>query len=144
MDVGYPYVARRLLTGESPELRRRLLNVLFKDGRFQWQRLENLIAIARSDNNFDVLPTARMGLQFLLSDEGQFLRRQLVLALTEDDRLHTEEVQRLWSLVKDDLQPNRIFNVAIGLLTDLSREGVAAILPQATSFGFFDESQAKN
>ncbi|BAY71567.1 hypothetical protein DSM107007_19100 [Nostoc sp. PCC 7120 = FACHB-418] len=144
VDVGYPYVARRLLTGESPELRRRLLNVLFKDGRFQWQRLENLIAIARSDNNFDVLPTARMGLQFLLSDEGQFLRRQLVLALTEDDRLHTEEVQRLWSLVKDDLQPNRIFNVAIGLLTDLSREGVAAILPQATSFGFFDESQAKN
>ncbi|ABA19944.1 ABC-1 [Trichormus variabilis ATCC 29413] len=144
VDVGYPYVARRLLTGESPELRRRLLNVLFKDGRFQWQRLENLIAIARSDNNFDVLPTARMGLQFLLSDEGQFLRRQLVLALTEDDRLHTEEVQRLWSLVKDDLQPNRILNVAIGLLTDLSREGVAAILPKATSFGFFDEAQSKN
>ncbi|WP_414754781.1 ABC1 kinase family protein [Anabaena sp. CCY 9910] len=144
VDVGYPYVARRLLTGESPELRRRLLNVLFKDGRFQWQRLENLIAIARSDNNFDVLPTARMGLQFLLSDEGQFLRRQLVLALTEDDRLHTEEVQRLWSLVKDDLQPNRILNVAIGLLTDLSREGVAAILPKATYFGFFDEAQSKN
>ncbi|MBD2253166.1 AarF/UbiB family protein [Nostoc parmelioides] len=144
VDVGYPYVARRLLTGESPELRRRLLNVLFKDGRFQWQRLENLIAIARSDNNFDVLPTARMGLQFLLSDEGQFLRRQLVLALTEDDRLHTEEVQRLWSLVKDDLQPNRILNVAIGLLTDLSREGVAAILPKATTFAFLDESQSKN
>ncbi|MEJ1931007.1 AarF/ABC1/UbiB kinase family protein, partial [Nostoc sp. NIES-2111] len=131
LDVGYPYVAKRLLTGESPQLRRRLLNVLFKDGKFQWQRLENLIAIARTDDNFDVLPTARMGLQFLLSDEGQFLRRQLVLALTEDDRLHTEEVQRLWSLVKDDLQPNRIFNVAIGLLTDLSRESVAAILPKA-------------
>ncbi|WP_067775590.1 ABC1 kinase family protein [Nostoc sp. NIES-3756] len=144
LDVGYPYVAKRLLTGESPQLRRRLLNVLFKDGKFQWQRLENLIAIARTDDNFDVLPTARMGLQFLLSDEGQFLRRQLVLALTEDDRLHTEEVQRLWSLVKDDLQPNRIFNVAIGLLTDLSRESVAAILPKAGSFTFFDESSAKN
>jgi predicted unusual protein kinase regulating ubiquinone biosynthesis (AarF/ABC1/UbiB family) len=144
LDVGYPYVAKRLLTGESPQLRRRLLNVLFKDGKFQWQRLENLIAIARTDDNFDVLPTARMGLQFLLSDEGQFLRRQLVLALTEDDRLHTEEVQRLWFLVKDDLQPNRIFNVAIGLLTDLSRESVAAILPKAASFGFFDESSSKN
>ncbi len=144
VDVSYPYVAKRLLTGESPQLRRRLLNVLFKNGKFQWQRLENLIAIARSDGNFDVLPTARMGLQFLLSDEGQFLRRQLVLALTEDDRLHTEEVQRLWFLVKDDLKPNRIFNVAIGLLTDLSRESVAAILPQATSLTFFDESSAKN
>lgn len=133
VEVGYPYIARRLLTGESPELRRRLLNVLFKDGKFQWQRLENLIAIARTDGSFDVLPTAQMGLQLLLSEEGKFLRRQLILALTEDDRLHTEEVQRLWNLVKDDLQPNRLFDVAIGLLTELSREGAAAILPRATS-----------
>ncbi|MBD2388338.1 ABC1 kinase family protein [Cylindrospermum sp. FACHB-282] len=133
VEVGYPYIARRLLTGESPELRRRLLNVLFKDGKFQWQRLENLIAIARTDGNFDVLPTAKMGLQYMLSEEGKFLRRQLVLALTEDDRLHTEEVQRLWNLVKDDLPPNRLLNVAIGILTELSKEGVAAILPKATS-----------
>ncbi|MBD2778466.1 AarF/UbiB family protein [Iningainema tapete] len=134
VDVAYPYVAKRLLTGESPQLRRRLLNVLFKDGKFQWQRLENLIAIARTDHSFDVLPTAQLGLQYLLSDEGKFLRRQLVLALTEDDRLHTEEVQRLWNLVKDDLKPNRLFNVAIEVLSDLSRDA-AAILPKATVFG---------
>ncbi|WP_445634175.1 Protein kinase domain-containing protein [Nostoc sp. DSM 114161] len=135
VEVGYPYIARRLLTGESPALRRRLLNVLFKDGKFQWQRLENLIEIARTDGNFDVVPTAQMGFQYLVSEEGKFLRRQLVIALTEDDRLHTEEVQRLWNLVKDDLKPNRIFNVAIGILTELSREGAAAILPKATFLG---------
>ncbi|MEI6444577.1 MAG: AarF/ABC1/UbiB kinase family protein [Nostocales cyanobacterium ELA583] len=128
VEVGYPYIARRLLTGESPALRRRLLNVLFKNGKFQWQRLENLITIARTDSQFDVLPTAKMGLEFILSEEGKFLRRQLVLAITEDDRLHTEEVQRLWDLVKDDLPPNRLLNVAISLLTEFSREGVAAIL----------------
>ncbi|BAY90991.1 MULTISPECIES: ABC1 kinase family protein [unclassified Tolypothrix] len=144
VEVGYPYIARRLLTGESPELRRRLLNVLFKDGKFQWQRLENLIAIARTDGSFDVLPTAQMGLQFLLSEEGKFLRQQLVLAITEDDRLHTEEVQRLWNLVKDDLQPNRLLNVAIGFLTELSREGAAAILPRATSFMTFGGNSALN
>ncbi len=142
VEVGYPYIARRLLTGESPDLRRRLLNVLFKDGKFQWQRLENLIAIARTDSNFDVLPTAQMGFQYLLSDEGKFLRRQFVLAITEDDRLHTEEVQRLWNLVKDDLQPNRLLNVAIGMLTDLSREGAAAILPKATFLVPFTENQS--
>ncbi|MGM3306521.1 ABC1 kinase family protein [Anabaena sp. WFMT] len=130
VEIGYPYIARRLLTGESPALRRRLLNVLFKNGKFQWQRLENLISIARTDEEFDVLPTAKMGLQFLLSEEGKFLRRQLVLAITEDDRLHTEEVQRLWNLVKDDLPPNRLLNVAVGLLTEFSRESVAAILPK--------------
>ncbi|WP_017315962.1 ABC1 kinase family protein [Mastigocladopsis repens] len=131
VEVAYPYVARRLLTGESAQLRRRLLDVLFKDGKFQWHRLENLIAIARTDGNFDVLPTAQLGLQYLLSDEGKFLQRQLVLALTEDDRLHTEEVQRLWLLVKDDLKPTRLLNVAIEVLTEFSREGVVAILPKA-------------
>lgn len=132
LEVAYPYVARRLLTGESPQLRRRLLNVLFKDGKFQWERLENMIAIARSDNRFDMLPTAQMGLQYLLSNEGKFLQQQLVLALTEDDRLHAQEVQRLWNLVKNDLDPSRLLGAAIGVLTQFSRERVAAILPAFT------------
>jgi hypothetical protein len=90
-----------------------------------------MIAIARSDQNFDLLPTAQLGLQYILSDEGQFLRRQLLLALTEDGRLHTEEVQRLWNLVKDDLKPGRLFNVALSALGEISSESVAAILPLA-------------
>lgn len=133
VEVAYPYVARRLLTGESAQLRRRLINVLFKDGTFQWERLENMIAIARTDNSFDLLPTAQMGLQYLLSDEGKFLQQQLVLALTEDDRLHAQEVQRLWSMVKDDLNPSRLLGVAVGVLTQFSRERVAAILPPLDS-----------
>lgn len=143
VEVGYPYIARRLLTGESPELRRRLLNVLFKDGRFQWQRLENLIQIARTDSSFDVLPTAQMGIQYLLSEEGGFLRRKLVLALTEDDRLHTAEVQRLWDLVKDDIKPNRLLDAAMGMLTQLSREGVMAIIPKS-AFGNVESKGQKS
>lgn len=127
VEVAYPYVARRLLTGETPHLRRRLLNVLFKDGKFQWQRLEDLIAIARADDSFDLLPTAQLGLQYLLSDEGKFLRQQLVLALTEDDRLHTAEVQRIWNLVKDELKPARLFDAAIGAFANFSKEGTATI-----------------
>jgi predicted unusual protein kinase regulating ubiquinone biosynthesis (AarF/ABC1/UbiB family) len=133
VDIAYPYVARRLLNGESPQLRRRLLDVLFKDGKFQWQRLENLIAIARSDTHFDILPTAQLGLQYLLSDEGQFLRRQLILALVEDDRLHTEEVQRLWELIKDDIKPGRLFNAAWGALTELSVQRAATLIPSMAS-----------
>ncbi|WP_439342018.1 ABC1 kinase family protein [Vacuolonema iberomarrocanum] len=130
VEVAYPYIARRLLTGETPELRQRLFELLFKNGRFQWHRLENLIAIARSDNNFDLVPTARLGLQFLLSDEGMYLRRQLLLALIEDDRLHTDEVQRLWNLVKDDLQPSHLVGAALGALTGLSGDRVATLLNQ--------------
>jgi hypothetical protein len=133
VEVSYPYIARRLLTGESKAMRQRLVEVLFKDGKLQWQRLENMIAIARSDDNFDLLPTAQLGLQYLLSDEGKFLRRQLLLALTEDDRLHTVEVQRLWDLVKDDLKPKRLWDVALSSLSTFSSEGIASILPIATA-----------
>lgn len=129
VDIGYPYIARRLLKGESPQLRRRLLEVLFKGGKFQWQRLENMITIARSDGNFDILPTAGLGLQYLMSEEGEFLRRQLLLALIEDDRLHTEEVKRIWELVKDDIKPNQLFNAAMDALANFSRQSAAAFMP---------------
>lgn len=132
VEVGYPYVARRLLTGESPQLRRRLLDVLFKDGKFQWQRLENMISIARSDKQFDLLPTAQLGLQYLISDEGRYLRNQLLIALTEDDRLHTEEVQRIWALIQDELKPQRLFDVALSAFREFSNIGVAAIMPNIT------------
>jgi predicted unusual protein kinase regulating ubiquinone biosynthesis (AarF/ABC1/UbiB family) len=142
VEVSYPYVARRLLTGETPQLRRRLLNVLFKDGKFRWERLENLIAIASSDKNFDLLPTAQLGLQFLLSDEGKFLRQQLVLALTEDDRLHTAQVQRIWNLVKDELKPARLFDAAIEAFTTLSNQRNGANLSVAVPS--FTASQNKH
>ena len=131
VEVSYPYVSRRLLTGESPQLRKRLLEVLIQDGKFQWQRLENMIAIARSDQAFDLLPTAQLGLQYLMSEEGHYLRNQLLLALTEDERLHTEEVQRIWSLVKEDLQPQKIFGLAVNVFRSFSTESVAALLPTA-------------
>ncbi len=139
IEVAYPYVARRLLMGETESLRRRLVDVLFKDGRFQWQRLENMIRIAQSDQGFDLIPTAGLGLQFLTSKDGQYLRQQILLALTEDNRLHTEEVQRLWSLVKDDLQPNRLLGAAWNAITDFSREQAAAIMPGELTAAFTAE-----
>jgi predicted unusual protein kinase regulating ubiquinone biosynthesis (AarF/ABC1/UbiB family) len=120
VEIGYPYVAQRLLNGETPEMRQRLIEVVLKDGKVQWNRLENMIGIARSEGNFDLLPTAQMGLQFLLSAEGQFLRNKLVMALTEDDQLHLSEVQQLWKLLKVELQPTNFLNVAISAITSLS------------------------
>jgi predicted unusual protein kinase regulating ubiquinone biosynthesis (AarF/ABC1/UbiB family) len=129
VEISYPYIAKRLLTEESPEFRRRLIEVLFKDGKFQWERLENMIAIARSDRSFDIVPTAQMGLQYLFSEESQFLRRQIILALTEDDRLHTAEVQRLWALIQPDLHPSKLVNAAFDALVDFSGELVANLTP---------------
>jgi len=129
VDIAYPYVARRLLKGETASLRRRLLEVLFKDGKFQWQRLENLLQIARNDEDFDILPTASLGLQFLMSEEGHYIRDRLILAITEDDRLHTEEVQKLWNLVKDDVTPSKVLGIAWNAILQTSVERAADWLP---------------
>jgi predicted unusual protein kinase regulating ubiquinone biosynthesis (AarF/ABC1/UbiB family) len=127
VEIGYPYIAKRLLNGETPEMRRRLLEVAFKDGKFQWERLESMIRIARSDESFDLLPTAQLGLQFLVSAEGQMLRNQIIMALTEDNRLHVAEVQQLWSLVSDELKPAKLFNVAIGAIADSIPKAIVGI-----------------
>jgi predicted unusual protein kinase regulating ubiquinone biosynthesis (AarF/ABC1/UbiB family) len=135
VEIGYPYVAQRLLNSETPEMRRRLVEVIIKDGKLQWERLENMIGIARSDSNFDLLPTAQLGFQFLMSAEGQSLRNQLVMALTEDNRLHLSEVQQLWGLVKGELEPAKLFNVAFSAfaeslpkaISDLSTAGVNSL-----------------
>jgi hypothetical protein len=118
-----------LLLGETPSLRQRLLEVLFKDGQLQWQRLENMLTIARSDSNFDVLPTARLGIRYLMSEEGNHLRQMILLALTEDDRLHTEEVQRLWTLVKDDITVDRVLGAAWEALADYSLTRAEKLVP---------------
>jgi len=113
VGVAYPYVAKRLLTDESPRIRQRLLQVLIKDGKFRWNRLENLIQIARSDGGLDWLPTAQTGLRYLMSEEARDLRRQLVLSLTEDDRLHFEKLQRLWQLLSPELSPAYLWQATL-------------------------------
>lgn len=113
VGVAYPYVAKRLLTDESPRIRQRLLQVLIKDGKFRWNRLDNLIQIARSDGGLDWLPTAQTGLRYLMSEEARDLRRQLVLSLTEDDRLHFEELQRLWQLLSPELSPAYLWQATL-------------------------------
>jgi predicted unusual protein kinase regulating ubiquinone biosynthesis (AarF/ABC1/UbiB family) len=141
VEIGYPYVAQRLLNSETPEMRRRLVEVIIKDGKLQWERLENMIGIARSDSNFDLLPTAQLGFQFLMSAEGQSLRNQLVMALTEDNRLHLSEVQQLWGLVKGELEPAKLFNVAFSAfaeslpkaISDISTAGVNSLFGARTS-----------
>ena len=64
-----------------------------------------------------------------MSEEADPFRRQIILALTEDNRLHTEEVARLWTLVKGELQPDRLLNEAWRALVDFSTERTVAACP---------------
>ncbi|MGH2414199.1 MAG: ABC1 kinase family protein, partial [Microcystaceae cyanobacterium] len=54
LSKAYPYVAKRLLTDSSVELRSSLSELLFKDGSFRWNRLENLLRNARNSPDYDL------------------------------------------------------------------------------------------
>lgn len=72
-----PYVAQRLLTDPTPELRASFSNLLFKDGRFRWNRLANLLRDARSSEEYSRNETLTQVIDFLFSDSGQFIRDRL-------------------------------------------------------------------
>ena len=81
LSKAYPYVAKRLLTDQSPQLRASLQDLLFKDGSFRWNRLENLLRNARNSDDYDMDRLIDQTLEFLFSDRGSFLRDRIVSEL---------------------------------------------------------------
>lgn len=137
LEVAYPYVAKRLLTDPNPALRERLVQVLFKDGLFQWKRLENLIVLAKENvakmssnpalqvkakqgsrdwqfkRKLDLTDTIKDGARLFLIDEG--IRRQLLLALTEDSKLHIQELVDVYRLLESEID---VPSVAVEVVRD--------------------------
>ncbi|MEH1927257.1 ABC1 kinase family protein [Nostoc sp.] len=78
LSEAYPYVSKRLLTDPAPQLRASLQDLLFKDGRFRWNRLENLLRNARNSQDYDFNLVLNQGIEFLASERGAFIRDKLV------------------------------------------------------------------
>ena len=78
LSKAYPYVAKRLLTDQAPELRSSLRDLLFKDGSFRWNRLENLLNNAKTSDDYDVSQNLNQALEFLFSERGNLIRDYLV------------------------------------------------------------------
>ena len=78
LSKAYPYVAKRLLTDQSPELRTSLRELLFKEGEFRWNRLENLLRNARNSEDYDLNNALNQALEFIFSERGEFIREYLV------------------------------------------------------------------
>ena len=89
LSKAYPYVAKRLLTDQSPELRESLRDLLFKDGSFRWNRLENLLRNARGSEEYDMSLVLDQTLDFLFSDRGEFIREYLVNEIVKAADIYT-------------------------------------------------------
>ncbi|XP_030443468.2 protein ACTIVITY OF BC1 COMPLEX KINASE 3, chloroplastic-like [Syzygium oleosum] len=84
LAASYPYFAKRLLTDPNPYLRDALIELLFKDGRFRWNRLENLLEQGRKDRDFSAKDALQPVLKLLLGSDGEELR---VLVVKESVRV---------------------------------------------------------
>jgi len=78
LSKAYPYIAKRLLIDPAPQLRQSLQDLLFKDGSFRWNRLENLLRNARNSQDYDFEKVLDQALDFLFSERGAFIRERLV------------------------------------------------------------------
>ncbi|CAN1825464.1 Protein ACTIVITY OF BC1 COMPLEX KINASE 1, chloroplastic [Linum perenne] len=113
------------------------LHVLFKGGVFQWKRLENLISLAKENvakmssnpaiqtkntknsrgwqmqSKLDLTDTIKDGARLFFVDEG--IRRQLLLAFTEDSKLHIQELVDVYRLVEGEID---VPTVAVEVVRD--------------------------
>ena len=169
LEVAYPYVAKRLLTDDNPALRERLIEVLFKNDKFQWERLETLVELALNNRidgvrtgtgstqlaaKSELEPTNKNrlgagrgvkmqsnaeaftdtildGAAFLLSGEAAPLRLKLLLAFTDDDRLHTDEVARIVGMLGKDFNSDTLREVAPRVLQKLQLDVIPKLLSSA-------------
>ncbi|MGD1940653.1 MAG: ABC1 kinase family protein [Leptolyngbyaceae cyanobacterium] len=94
LSKAYPYVAKRLLTDSSPQLRDSLQDLLFKDGEFRWNRLENLLRNAGDSDDYDMERMVDQTVEFLFSERGEFIRDRIADELAKElDNLGQNMVQ---------------------------------------------------
>ena len=102
LSVAYPYVAGRLLSDPSTELRKTLRELLFREGEFRWNRLENLLRNASNSRDFNLNDSLEKALDFIFSERGEFLRERLVevvFSRTQQGSSGVEHLQRVWDLL---------------------------------------------
>ena len=120
LSKAYPYVARRLLTDPAPQLRTSLQQLLFQNGSFRWNRLENLLKNAKNSNDYDLDKVLDQTLEFLFSERGEYLRVRIA------DELAKEIDKMGYSLLQ---QVTRALRMPIGSdarVPDSQRSGKAA------------------
>eukprot|EP00607_Mallomonas_marina_P009422 CAMPEP_0182420552 /NCGR_PEP_ID=MMETSP1167-20130531/5436_1 /TAXON_ID=2988 /ORGANISM="Mallomonas Sp, Strain CCMP3275" /LENGTH=737 /DNA_ID=CAMNT_0024596649 /DNA_START=178 /DNA_END=2391 /DNA_ORIENTATION=+ len=83
INDAYPYIASRLLTDPSSELQAALQQLLFRDGKARWERLEDLLQVATLTEDYDSDAALEQLINFLVSDQGSNIRELLSVELVE-------------------------------------------------------------
>lgn len=77
---------------------------------------------ASAAGSLDLSDTVRDAARLLLVDDK--LRRQVIMALTEDNRLHVAEVQQVLSLLQGDVNPGQLVGQVVRDLPSIGRQAM--------------------
>jgi aarF domain-containing kinase len=92
LNAAYPWVARRLLTDQSPELQSTLLSLIYRDGKLNFKRMESLFTEATQSTGLPQRPKGSPSgtppprgdaLALILSPQGEFVRGIVVEELAK-------------------------------------------------------------
>ncbi len=110
--VAYPYVAKRLLAGDTQEMLETLLDVIFdKDGSIRLDRIESLLDVLIKDSsssNAELIPVAGAGLKLLLSSGGSALRRSLLMTLIKNEKFNASDIKGLIKIIRRTFRTRRM------------------------------------
>ncbi len=112
IGVAYPYVAKRILSGDTNEMLELLLELIFdQSGRLRLDRLENLFEVLIEDteeSNKNLLQVAISGFNLVFSEKGHLLRKNLLMTLVKEEKLDTSDLKNLLKLIRRKFKIGRL------------------------------------
>lgn len=94
----YPYIASRLLTDQSPELKRALSGLLFKNDQPQWERFEALLDRASSSSDYNAAAVVDVLVDIVADETNAVARGKLITDMV--DALDSLGVDAARSMIK--------------------------------------------
>ncbi len=108
IPVAYPYVAARLLSGETQELLNILLDVVFdSEGNLRIERIKSLLDVLKTDYDYRgkrTLPVA--GLRLLFGRDGSLFRSKLLMYLVKRDKTNLSDFVSIIKSLRSNFNPS--------------------------------------
>ncbi len=120
LGAAYPYFARRLMEDQDPQLRKSLKEMLFDGDTFKWNRLNDLIGSASKQKEIDIENLIDNVLDFLFSEKGGILRKELVKSIIDKfDSITWKTIQTVNKRLPKTIRSNSIIEKDINLVSEI-------------------------
>jgi hypothetical protein len=101
-DVAIPFAAKMLLSESGQDIRDRFVDEIFTPDGLDWDRLFELIALARRDPGFKMGEVADLGMAWIVSKEGRIVRDKALDELLGDKPIPWGKIESLIDMIQQD------------------------------------------